>query len=336
MKPILIDADPGIDDSVAIMFALGSGALHIEAITAVSGNLTADRCSDNARRILDLVDAPDIPVARGPLKPLVRPYPRDPFSHGNDGLGELNLPATRREEDPRFAPDVIIDTANAHAGDLTLLALGPLTNVALAVIKDPDLPRKVKDLIIIGGAYGLHTTGSARATGDNPASEWNIYVDPEGAQIVFEAGFNLTAIGLDVATRPTIEVSTKDRAALRAAGNPAADFLLGVIAFVERRGFRSYCGLIDSLAVATALDPAVLVTERLHVAIETRSALTLGQTVVDRRENFRWTHLPTVAAAGDVDAARFFDLLIPSLIGLKPSRRRRTAAPQPAERTIIS
>ena len=320
MTPVLIDCDPGIDDSVGILFALGSGVLDVKAITAVSGNLTADRCSDNARRILDLAGAQDIPVAQGPLKPLVRPYPRDPFSHGDDGLGELALKASGRALDKRFAADLILDTAEAHGGELTILALGPLTNLALATIKDPNLPRKIKKLIIIGGSFGFHSVGTTRATGDNPASEWNIYVDPEAAEIVFEAGFNLTAVGLDVATHPSIELSAKHRERLAEAGTPAATFLLGVVGFVERRGFRSYCGLIDSLAVAAAIDPSVVLAETVAVAIETQSVLSLGQTVVDRRDHFRWAHLPQISAARDVDAARFFDLLIPSLTRLGSRR----------------
>ncbi|MFT3820780.1 MAG: nucleoside hydrolase [Rubrivivax sp.] len=313
MKPVLIDCDPGIDDAVAILFALGSGQLDVRAITTVSGNLTADRCSANARQVLDLGGAPPIAVARGPQKPLVRPYPRDPFSHGSDGLAELNLPPSQRAEDPRFGPDLILETANAHAGELTLLALGPLTNIALALIKDPSLPAKVRELIVLGGAFGFGAGGSQRATGDNPASEWNIYVDPEAAQLVFGAGFRLTAIGLDVATHPSIELAPAHRRTLRRSGTPAAGFLLGVVDFVERRGFRSYCGLIDALAVAAAIDPAVVACEDVRVAVETQSAIALGQTLVDRRDHFRWQHLPTIAAASTVDADRFFELLLPAL-----------------------
>lgn len=313
MTPVLIDCDPGMDDAVALMFALGSRVLDVKAITVVSGNLTADRCSANARRVLDLVGAPAMRVARGPLKPLVRPYPRDPFSHGDDGLAELRLPESARPEDPAFAADLIVETADAHPGELTLVALGPLTNLALATLKDPALPRKVARVIAIAGAFGFHAVGTERATGDNPASEWNVYVDPEAARIVFEAGYRLTALGLDVVTHPSIELSGADRAALAASRSPAAEFLLGVTAFVERRGFRSYCGLIDSLAVAAAIDPAVVTTETVRVAVETESSLTRGQTVVDRREHFQWTHLPRIEAGATVNAARFFELLVPAL-----------------------
>ena len=310
MRKILIDTDPGIDDSVAIMLAIQSGKLDVRAITTVSGNLTADRCSANARKILDLIGAADIPVARGTQKPLSRPYPKDPFSHGDDGLANLGLPASQRPEDPRFAPNLIVEIVNAHAGDITLVTLGPLTNLALALLQDPELPRKVSSLVAIGGAYGFNSAGSRRATGDNPVSEWNIYADPEAAKLVFDAGVPLTAIGLDVATHENIELGPAHRQALARSTRKSAWFLAGAVSFVEQRGFRSYCALIDALAVASLLDPAILRTERVRVGIETQGELTTGQTVVDRREHFQWTHLSLIDAAVEVDGERFLQCLM--------------------------
>ena len=311
LKKIIIDTDPGLDDAVAIMFALGSGRLDLKAVTTVSGNLQADRCAANACKVLDLVRAGRIPVARGLQTPLVRPYPKDPFSHGDDGLANLGLPDSTRQQDMRLAPDVIIDLANEHSGDISIIAIGPLTNIALAVMKDPDLPRKVTELIIVGGAYGgFDSPGSLKATGDNPTSEWNIYVDPEAASRVFSAGFNLTAVGLEVATHDSIELGPTHRAALRASPKKSAWFLNGAVDFVESRDFRSYCALIDSVAVAVALDPTIIRTELLHVGIETRGEMTTGQTVVDRRKHFLWTHLPLVNVAAAIDSGRFIDLLL--------------------------
>lgn len=313
MKPLLIDCDPGIDDAVAIAFALGRKVFDLLAITTVSGNLTADHCSRNARQILDLIGAPNIPVSQGPLRPLVRPYPRDPFFHGDNGLADLTLPPSQRPLDPRFAADVIIDAANRYPGTLEIAALGPLTNLALATIKDPELPNKVGKLSIIGGAFGFQSYGTSRATGDNPASEWNIYVDPEAAQIVFDAGFPLTAIGLDVATHPRLTLDARQRSVLQNAGLPAADFLLGVLDFVERRGFGAYCGLIDSMAIAHLIDPALFSCETIRVAIERQSSLSAGQTIVERRENFAWDGLATISAASDANFARITDLLVGTL-----------------------
>lgn len=310
MKKVIIDTDPGIDDAVAIMFALRSGQLDVLALTAVSGNLRADAASVNARKILSLIGAHPIPVAKGPQTPLTRPYPRDPFSHGDDGLANLGVARSSLPEDPRPAHELILDLVNRHSGEITILGLGPLTNVALAVQADPKLPQKVAELIIIGGSYGLNAMGSQRATGDNPASEWNIYVDPEAAKIVFEAGFRLLAIGLDVATHPNLDLSRAHRDRLAASAERSAWFLKGVCRFVEESGFGSYCGLIDSLAVAAALDRSLFSTLELKVGIETKGELTLGETVVDRREHFRWDHLPTVEVASDVDSDRFLDLLL--------------------------
>jgi inosine-uridine nucleoside N-ribohydrolase len=313
MKKVIIDTDPGIDDAVAIMFALACGQLEVLAVTAVSGNLQADRTSANARKILSLVGADSIPVARGPQTPLARPYPRDPFSHGDDGLANLGLETSMLAEDPRPAHEVIVDLVNRYPGEITVLGIGPLTNLALAVQADPKLPQKVDELIIVGGSYGLDTAGSQRATGDNPVSEWNIYVDPEAAKIVFEAGFRLFAIGLDVATHPKIDLSHGHRERLAASPKRSAWFLNGSCQFVEDRGFGSYCSLIDSLAVAAALDRTLFSSVHLNVGIETKGELTLGETVVDRREHFRWEHLPIVEVASDVDVDRFLNLLLQAI-----------------------
>jgi inosine-uridine nucleoside N-ribohydrolase len=314
VKNLIIDTDPGIDDGVALLFALGSRELEVRAITTVSGNLTADRCSVNARKVLELAGARTIPVARGLQTPLVRPYPRDPFSHGDDGLGDLALPAPSIPEDPRFAADVIVDTVDRYAGDISIIGIGPLTNIALALMKDPELPRKVSELIVVAGAYGFDSTNSLRATGDNPVSEWNVYVDPEAAEKVYGAGFNLTAIGVDIATHDSIALTDAHRSALRASTRKSAWFLANVVEFVERRDFRACCALIDSLAIAVALDPTLVSTQRLRVGIETQGTLTLGQTVVDRRNHFAWTHLPQINVVCSVDAQRFLQLLLEAVL----------------------
>jgi purine nucleosidase/pyrimidine-specific ribonucleoside hydrolase len=313
MKRILLDCDPGIDDSTAILFAIKSAELEIEAITTVSGNLMADRTSINALKTLELIGIDDIPVAKGIMHPLVRPYPRDPFSHGDDGLGNTGLPDPRLQLDPRFAPDVIVDTVDRFPGDIALVATGPLTNVAAALMKDPDMPRKVDQLILIGGAFGFNSYSSVYATGDNPVSEWNIFVDPESARLVFHSGIAITAIGLDVATHPSINFRESDIQKLHEAANRESAYLLDLIRFVTERNFKSYCVLIDSMAIAAAIDPTVIQTKEIFVDIETKGELTLGQTVVDFRENFTWTHLPQIKAAYDADFPRFLDMLITAI-----------------------
>jgi inosine-uridine nucleoside N-ribohydrolase len=314
MRPLLIDCDTGIDDGIAIALAHQSGVFDIVAITAVSGNLTADRCSENSRIILDLIGAGDIPVAQGPMRPLVRPYPRDPFSHGDNGLANIVFPPTRRVADKRFAPDLIIEMADRYPGQLEIAALGPLTNLALATIKDPSLPGKVAKVNAIAGAFGFQQFGTSRATGDNPASEWNVYVDPEAAQLVFEAGFNLTAVGLDVATHPQLTLSAQQRATLRAAKTPMSSLVLDVLDFVEKRGFGAYCGLIDSMAIAALIDPGLVEEETIRVIVERKSDLSLGQTIVERRENFAWDGLSQISAVKDAKFGAITDLLVSACI----------------------
>lgn len=319
---VLIDCDPGIDDSVAILYALSSPNIKIHAITTVSGNLQAAACAQNALKILTLYggeEAASIPVAKGTQTPLVRPYPKDPFSHGADGLGELGIPASALTEDRRYAPDLIVETAeqvlqtSGGSRKLTILCLGPLTNLALAVMKDPLLPSKIDRVICIAGSFGFHTTGTVRSTGDNPVSEWNVYVDPEAAEIAFNSGFNLFALGLDVATRPDVEFSPEHLEKLKRskiAGNAAAHFLLGVMDWGHSLKFDTWCTTIDSTAVAVALDPSIVTFQEIRVAVETSSKLCLGQTVVDRREKFLWTHLPIIRAASDINAKKFLDSLV--------------------------
>ncbi|GAA3669284.1 pyrimidine-specific ribonucleoside hydrolase RihA [Nonomuraea antimicrobica] len=312
MRSVLIDTDPGIDDAVAIMFARRAG-LDIKALTAVSGNLQADRAAANALRVLRLLDAESIPVARGTQTPLVRPYPRDPFSHGDDGLGNTGLAASSTPLDPRFAPDVIADVVNAAPGEITVLALGPLTNLALALMRDPSLATRIAHVYLIGGAFGRNRYAYTRATGDNPVSEWNVYVDPEAAQHVFQSGVPITALGLDVVTHPDLDLRAEDRERLATSDRPEAAFLLDIADYVRDMGFDSYCGLIDSMAVAACLDPSVLTTQKLHVTVETAGTATLGQTVVDEREHFRWDHLPLLNVAVSADHNKILTMLVDAL-----------------------
>ncbi|MFF0265418.1 nucleoside hydrolase [Kribbella sp. NPDC004536] len=313
MKNVLLDTDPGMDDALAIALAHKSGALDLKAITAVTGNLPADRTAANALKILDLLGAPDLPVARGPLLPSAGDYPSDPFSHGSDGLAESRLPESDRKLDDRSAAQLIVDVAAEYAGDLTLCALGPLTNVAAALELDPDLPAKLGELIVIGGSFGETPYAWSQATGANPVSEWNVFVDPEAARTVFRAGFNLLAVGLDVATHPSINFRDQDLDALRTSGTAEAALALRVVEFVNGRGYQSYCSLIDSVAVAAAVDRTLVDETSLYCDVATSDPLTRGMTVVDRRAHHRWTDLPLITVARNLDFPRFLDLVTTEL-----------------------
>ena len=211
---------------------------------------------------------------------------------------------------------MIIETVNQYSEDISILALGPLTNIALALIKDPSLPKKVTRVISIAGTYGFNSSGIIRATGDNPASEWNVYVDPEAAKLVFEANFNLCTLGLDITTQPDIKLLPHHLSDLEASENIEAKIVLYLAQFAQRQGFESYCVLIDSLAVAVLLDPLIIDTAKIRVGVETSSALSRGQTVVDRREHTDgrvWNHLPIIETASAVNAQKYLTLLITTL-----------------------
>ena len=313
--PVLIDCDPGMDDALALIVALKCAHLRVCAITSVSGNLPAARCYQNIHTILHLMrvpalgvpataGGPGLPTGQGAPQPLVRELAHDPFSHGADGLGETDLRAAPLPATPAYAPSLLVEQARRQAQDddpLTVVALGPLTNLALALQMEPRLPQLIRRLIILGGAFGLQREAALNATGDNPVSEWNIYVDPEAARRVLHAGFDLVAVGLDVATHRDIRLTPADETRLRAADLPEAQLACGMLDFVTGRGFPSYCVLIDSCAVAAAAHPDLIETVPLHCDVETTGELTRGQTVTDIRDNFRWHHLPQLHAARDAD-----------------------------------
>jgi len=309
MKNLLIDTDPGMDDALAILLALRSRELRTLAVTAATGNLPSDRTAANALRVLDLLGRDDIPVGQGPLLPLDGDYPLDPFSHGSDGLAESHFPASTRALDPRPAPQLIVETVDAHAGDISIAALAPLTNLALALELDPLLPEKVSELVLIGGSFGLTPYAWSQATGDNAVSEWNVFVDPEAAHRVFNAGFNLTAVGLDIATHPRINFRDSDLDRLRAANTPAAALAVRIVEYVQGRGYQSYCSLIDSVAVAAVIDPTLVESVELRCDVERRGELTRGMTVVERRAHHGRTDLPLIRAVCALDFDRFLDLV---------------------------
>lgn len=313
MRKVIIDCDPGIDDSLALIMALKSPRLAVQAVTAVTGNVTADTGLDNIHRVLDLVGEEALPTARGPLHPLAGQRPRDPFSHGGDGLGDTGLPPSRRQPSRPTAADLIIWAAEEHAGELTLIATGPLTNLALALMQQPEIIHHIPQVILIGGAYGFNRYGYQRATGGNPSSEWNIFVDPQAARQVFHAGLEVRAIGLDVAVHPRLKFSAAHRERLRKTGKPETQYALKLIDFVENRGFETYTLLIDSLSVVTAIDPKLIDFEEIYVDVALEGALTRGQTVVDHRHHFQNRDLPQIQAARDAHFDKILDLVVNTL-----------------------
>lgn len=309
MKKIVLDCDPGMDDSMAIVMAAKSSELELLAVTAVNGNYPVDVTSTNARKVLELLGRTDIPVARGMAQPMVRKSPPDPFTHGEDGQAGANLPVPSMPLCGRHAVNLIIDLVKAHPGEISIIATGPLSNVAMAIRMAPEIIPMVKEVVAINGAFGLNKYAFLNATGDTPQSEWNVYVDPEASRLVYESGIPFTAIGLDVATYFDVDFSDADIAELDSCENREAWFLSNAIRFVRGRGYDAYCTCIDCMAVAYAIDPTLVRTEKALVGVETKDGLTLGMTVRDGRHHHVWKELPEVSIAVSADYGRFLSLL---------------------------
>ena len=315
MTKILNDTDPGMDDALALILAAKSPDVEVLGISTVAGNYPVDITSRNALKTLELIRRTDIPVARGMAKPLARPLPKDPFSHGSDGMAETHLPEPSTPLAAMHGIDLIVSTVLARPGEVTLVCLGPLTNAAMALLKEPSIALDLKEIVCIAGSYGLNRYAFANATGDTPQSEWNVYVDPEAAKLVFESGAPIRAVGLDVATHFDINFSDHQLETLRTSSRPEANLTYQMVQFVLGRGFESYCVLIDSLAVAAVIDPTLIKTQRARVGVETKGELTLGQTVADFRHHHAWQHLPEIEVAASADYGRFLDLFMKTVAG---------------------
>lgn len=308
-KKVILDCDPGMDDSAAIIMAAKSPDLDLLAVTAVNGNYPVDITSTNARKVLEMLGRTDIPVAKGMANPMVRPRPRDPFSHGRDGQGENFLPDPVTPLAGEHAVDLIIRLVKENPGEITMLCTAPMSNLAMAIVKEPSIKRDLAGIIAISGAFGLNRYAFRNATGDTPMSEWNVYVDPEAAKIVYESGIPLVALGLDVATHFDVNFSDEQIAAFENSPLPEAHFLRQSIRYANGIGFEAYTTIIDCMAVGYAIDPTLVETMEGHVGIETQSPLTLGMTVLDARHHHVWENLPVITIGAKADYGRFLALL---------------------------
>ena len=314
MNKIILDCDPGMDDSAAIVLAAKNPSLQLLAVTTVNGNYPAEVTFQNARRMLHLLGRTDIPVYRGCEEPMVRPAPKDPFTHGQDGQAEAFLPLPETAPEVKHAVQAIIDLVRENPGEITLVCTAPLSNIGMAFKLAPDIKPLVKRVIAISGAFGLNEASFRNATGDTPQSEWNVYVDPEAAKLVYESGVPMTAIGLDVATYFSVDFSESDLKRLEASGKPEAGFLRKAIRFVRGRGFQASCAVIDCMAIACAADHTLVDPVPGHVGVETKDGLTLGMTVMDRRHHFTWEQLPLIDVTVRADYARFLTGLIDAFV----------------------
>jgi len=310
-RQIIIDTDPGQDDAVAILLALASPeSLDVLGVTCVAGNVGLARNSLNALKIVELSGRGDVPVFAGCDRPLTRDLVTAEHVHGETGLNGPDLPAPGIALADRHAVDFIVETLEAaEQGSITICALGPLTNVATALERAPHLKDRLAEIVLMGGAY--FEVGNI-----TPTAEFNIYVDPEAADIVFRAGVPITMAPLDV----THEVLTTQERLDRIAGigNRAGGAVSQMLSFSERFDLEKYgwagAPLHDPCVIAWLLDPEIFTGRRVNVAIETRGEFTLGMTVADY---WKVTGRPPNAMfLRHADAARFYDLLIDRLARL--------------------
>lgn len=335
---VIIDTDPGVDDAFALLFAMRSPELKIEAITAVSGNVPLELTLPNALRMVEIAGRTDIPVAAGAKVPLLRRLVTATYAHGNNGLGGAVFPEPKTKPADEPAAELISRIIRKYPGEVTLIPVGPLTNIATALNTDPNLAPLVRGITLMGGSL----------TGGNitPAAEFNIYVDPEAAKIVFQSGIPITMVGLDV-TRKTTLTDNHVRT-LEGARTPvslaAAKIARNAIDHTREQGFLVGPNMHDSLAVAAFLDRSILKFKDYYVDIETTGELTAGETVgyspvagdlkvtpqmskqiADKMQIrgsapslattktspvIRDKFIPNAKVAVEVDSSRFFDLLI--------------------------
>ncbi len=277
-RTFIIDTDTASDDAVALIMALRHPEVRVAAITVVAGNVSVEQATRNALYTAELCGAGDVPVYSGAAKPLVRPAEDAQWFHGKDGLGDQNYPAAKIAARPEHAVDALIRTIHANPG-ATLVTLGPLTNVAIALSRDPGIAKQVARCVIMGG----NPCCEGNVT---PAAEYNIWCDPEAAQIVLRSGMPIELVGWQLC-RGEANLRADDIAAVRNIGTPLANFAIDCnrVAMEANRIQSGEVGIAlpDPVTVAIALEPAICTSASSHrVEIETASELTRGMTVVDR------------------------------------------------------
>jgi len=276
-QKIILDCDPGHDDAIAILLAHGSPAIDLLAITTVAGNQTLEKVTRNALAVAEIAGI-HVPIAAGCDRPLVRPREIAPSIHGDSGMDGPVLPPPTRQADPRHAVDLIIELIMAHPpGEITLVPTGALTNIALAVRKEPRIAGRVREVVLMGGGYH---TGNWSAV-----AEFNIKIDPEAAHIVFNTPWPLTMVGLDL-THQALATS-EVQARIAALATRPARFVQELLLFFgetyrREQGFASP-PVHDPCAVAYVIDPQVMTVRKVPLDVELQGALTLGMTVADFR-----------------------------------------------------
>ena len=300
--PLIIDTDPGIDDAASIFWVLASGRFDVKALTVTHGNVGVENCTKNALRLLEAAGRPDIPVYKGSPKPLLRPRISAEFAHGSDGMGNSDMPAPSIQPAQGHAANRIVEIAKQSEQPVTILAIGPITNVALAILLEPELKRYIEKIIFMGGA--VHVSGNMTAV-----ASFNVVADPEAAQIVYRSGIPVVQIGLDVCNQ--FSFYPKDFEQLRRADTPITRFIWQMVQFrlrqigaenalaLESVARAESIALNDVAATAYLMNPDWFTTQMVAGDVETAGRCA-GMTVLDfaNRENRE----PNVCFASGVDS----------------------------------
>ena len=308
-KPIIIDCDPGADDAIALFLALAFPEhLNILGVTTVAGNVPLSLTQKNARCLCELAGRADLPIYAGCPRPLLRPLVTAEAVHGRTGLDGISLPEPQMALQVTHAVDFLIETLLQATEPITLATLGPLTNIAVAIIKQPSICQHIAEIVMMGGAI---TQGNI-----TPSAEFNLYVDPHAAHVVATAGIPLTVMSLDVTHQA---IATPERLnAIQAVNSPISAAVLGLIDHygahdMERYGF-SGPPLHDPCVIAYLLEPTLFTSRSAYLAIETSSELTMGRTVVD------WGHVTKQSTnanvAETIKAEEFYQLLTQAIARL--------------------
>lgn len=310
-RKIIIDTDPGQDDAVAILLALASPEeIDVLGIVAVAGNVGVHQNAVNARKVVELSGRRDIPVYKGSVRPLHRHLVTAEHVHGDTGLNGPDLPEPTIPLQPQHGVDYIVETLMAaEPGTITLCTLGPLTNIALALIREPAIAERIQEIVMMGGAYfeGGNIT---------PSAEFNIYVDPEAADVVLRCGAPITILPLDVTHMMQSTPARLD--AIRAIGNRSGQAVYEMLTFSEGFDLKKYgwegAPLHDPTVIAYLLDPTLFEGRHCNVTVETASELTVGMTVADYWHVTGRAYNATFMRSGDAD--RFYRLLTERLARL--------------------
>ena len=308
-RRIIIDTDPGHDDAVAILLAIASPQeLEVVGITTVAGNVPLDKTTYNALRLRELAGSTDVPIFRGCERPLVNRLVTAEHVHGASGIDGPHLPPPIGDVEAAHAVDYLVETLRFSPDPITVCVLGPMTNVAMAIIKAPDVADHIAELVIMGGSF--HAGGNI-----TPAAEFNVFVDPHATHVVFESGVPLTIMPLDVTHQAQATAARTE--ALRALGTPVGSAVVEMLRFVERfdvaRGFDGF-PLHDPTVIAYLLEPGMFQTRPALVSVSLESGVAHGMTVAD------WLMRDGAEANADValqiDADRYFGLIAERLSAL--------------------